>query len=127
MQRSKGRMTVFALTLGFFTLCLGGRAVAQQGHDFRICEGDFALCAASTCQPTGGKITVNVIGGGQRLSRNITAPARSLTVRPLPTSTEAIWTGRAHRRMIKSGHSIVRGFALPQGENGEACTTDELS
>ena len=57
-------MTVFALTLGFFTVCLGGRAVAQQGHDFRICEGDFALCAASTCQPTGGKITVNVIGGG---------------------------------------------------------------
>jgi hypothetical protein len=64
MQWSKGRMTVFALTLGFFTVCLGGRAVAQQGHDFRICEGDFALCAASTCQPTGGKITVNVIGGG---------------------------------------------------------------
>jgi hypothetical protein len=91
MQQSKGRLTVFALsivglvgpahggkckpawvhrvsvlaaTLGFFTLCLGGRAVAQQGHDYKICEGDFALCAASTCQPSGGSITVNVIGGG---------------------------------------------------------------
>ena len=58
------RASVLAAALGFFTLCLVGRAVAQQGHDFTICEGDFALCAASTCQPTGGSITVNVIGGG---------------------------------------------------------------
>jgi hypothetical protein len=26
-------------------------------HDFRYCPGDFALCAASTCTPTGGMIT----------------------------------------------------------------------
>jgi hypothetical protein len=58
------RASVLAATLGFFTLCLVGRAGAQQGHDFKICEGEFALCAASTCQPSGGKITVNVIGGG---------------------------------------------------------------
>jgi hypothetical protein len=57
------RASVLAAALGFFTLCLVGRAVAQ-GHDFKVCEGEFALCAASTCQPTGGKITVNVIGGG---------------------------------------------------------------
>ena len=58
------RASVLAAILGFCTLCLFGRAVAQQGHDFTICEGHFALCAASTCQPTGGSITVNVIGGG---------------------------------------------------------------
>ena len=58
------RVSALVATLGFFTLCLAGRAVAQQGHDFMICEGEFALCAASTCQPSGGKITVNVIGGG---------------------------------------------------------------
>jgi hypothetical protein len=57
------RAGVLAAALGFFALCLVGRAVAQ-GHDFKICEGEFALCAASTCTPTGGKITVNVIGGG---------------------------------------------------------------
>ena len=33
-------------------------------HAFQICRGYFALCAASTCQPTGKKITVNVSGDG---------------------------------------------------------------
>jgi hypothetical protein len=28
-------------------------------HKFRLCPGDFALCAASTCTPTGGTIVVN--------------------------------------------------------------------
>ena len=40
-----------------------GRAVAA-GHDFTICQGRFALCAASTCKATGKTIKVNVIGGG---------------------------------------------------------------
>ena len=40
-----------------------GRAFAN-GHDFQICDGRFALCAASTCTPTGKTIKVNVIGGG---------------------------------------------------------------
>ena len=39
------------------------RAVAA-GHDFTICQGRFALCAASTCKATGKNITVNVTGGG---------------------------------------------------------------
>jgi hypothetical protein len=39
-------------------------ASAAQAHDFRICSGYYALCAASTCQPTGKSITVNVSGGG---------------------------------------------------------------
>ena len=57
------RASVLAAALAFFTLCLAGQAVAQ-GHNLTLCEGQFALCAASTCQPTGEKITVNVIGGG---------------------------------------------------------------
>jgi hypothetical protein len=40
-----------------------GRAVAA-GHDFTICQGPFALCAASTCKATGNSITVNVTSGG---------------------------------------------------------------
>jgi hypothetical protein len=58
------RASLLAAIFGFCMLCLFGQAVAQQGHDFTICEGHFALCAASTCQPTGGSINVNVIGGG---------------------------------------------------------------
>ena len=30
----------------------------------RICKGEYALCAASICTPTGGTIAVNVPGGG---------------------------------------------------------------
>jgi hypothetical protein len=37
-----------------------GMALAQVTHDYRICAGDFALCAASTCTPQEGKtITPN--------------------------------------------------------------------
>src|SRR5262249_38501317 len=32
-------------------------------HDFRFCLGDFALCAASTCTPSGGTIAVNTATG----------------------------------------------------------------
>lgn len=32
-------------------------------HEFRICTGDFALCAASTCKPTGSTIEVNTATG----------------------------------------------------------------
>jgi hypothetical protein len=41
-----------------------GRA-SDSGHEFRICEGPFALCAASTCTATGRHIVVNVTGGGK--------------------------------------------------------------
>jgi hypothetical protein len=48
---------------------LGGAAVAERAaaapeHEFRICNGYYALCAASTCTPTGKTITVNLSGGG---------------------------------------------------------------
>jgi len=36
-------------------------------YDLQICEGEYALCAASTCTPTGHKIAVNVQGGGTAL------------------------------------------------------------
>jgi hypothetical protein len=50
--------------LAMAALCLGsGRAVAG-GHEFAICEGKFALCAASTCEATPDSIVVNVTGGG---------------------------------------------------------------
>jgi hypothetical protein len=39
--------------------------MAGDDHDFQICSGYFALCAASTCQPINHKtITVNVTGDG---------------------------------------------------------------
>jgi hypothetical protein len=37
---------------------------AESGHNFQFCNGYFALCAASTCSPTGQMIKVNVAGGG---------------------------------------------------------------
>jgi hypothetical protein len=55
--------------LGFGAILLvlaavGRSAVAQSGHELRFCSGYFALCAASTCKPTGRRIKVNVTGGG---------------------------------------------------------------
>jgi hypothetical protein len=48
------------------TSCLQGSSSAiAAGHDFQICQGQFALCAASTCKATRRFITVNVIGGGK--------------------------------------------------------------
>jgi hypothetical protein len=37
---------------------------AAEVFDFRICGGYFALCAASTCTPTGMQITVKIATGG---------------------------------------------------------------
>jgi hypothetical protein len=33
-------------------------------YGYTVCRGAYALCAASTCTPTGGTIEVNVSGGG---------------------------------------------------------------
>ena len=40
-----------------------GRA-AETAPDLQVCGGYFALCAASTCTPTGNQIAVNKITGG---------------------------------------------------------------
>jgi len=64
------------LPVGLLTLSLliswaaaGAAAPAASGlanllYNFQICDGAYALCAASTCTPTGGTIIVNVAGGG---------------------------------------------------------------
>src|SRR5215831_20309221 len=44
-----------------------GVARAADEHVFQICHGYFALCAASTCEPTHKKIRVNVSGDGTAL------------------------------------------------------------
>jgi hypothetical protein len=57
---------VFGLAAVFFVLALSpacpGRAA--EVFDFQICSGYFALCAASTCTPTGKQITVRTATGG---------------------------------------------------------------
>src|ERR1700732_4862997 len=37
---------------------------AAEVFDFQICGGDFSLCAASTCTPTGVQITGKIAHGG---------------------------------------------------------------
>jgi hypothetical protein len=70
----------------------------------------------------GGRSPSMSSAGVQRPSQNITAPARSLTAQPLPTSMEAICTGLAHRRMIKSGHSINLGRTFRRrSQTGASC------
>lgn len=60
MQRA---CLVCAVLIG--AIAAAARPASAQGsaHEFRICTGDFALCAASTCTPTGGTIEVNTASG----------------------------------------------------------------
>ena len=57
---------VFSLVsvLLVFALPTASPGRAQEVYDFHICGGYFALCAASTCIPTGGQITVRTATGG---------------------------------------------------------------
>jgi hypothetical protein len=74
--------TRIAFPLLLTLLCLSWTdrfAAAQDGHDFQICEGSFALCAASTCTPTGNKIRVN---GPSACFLRPTAHAQSFPVTP---------------------------------------------
>lgn len=69
VARRVRRVTLVEAGFGVAAMILAGAASdrcasAAQAHDFRICSGYYALCAASTCQPTGKSITVNVSGGG---------------------------------------------------------------
>ena len=65
-HKAVSRLKIMSGLLSILMVCLpfGRVAVAADGHEYRPCWGYFALCAASTCTPTGGTITVNVIGGG---------------------------------------------------------------
>lgn len=42
----------------------GSTAPSGALYGYQVCRGSYALCAASTCTPTGGTIEVNVSGGG---------------------------------------------------------------
>jgi hypothetical protein len=53
---------VSAVLLAFAPPAHPGRAA--EVYDFQICRGYFALCAASTCTPTGKQITVRTATGG---------------------------------------------------------------
>ena len=65
--------------IGFFVMLCTTLAAAAAGagsapggpinllYNLQICEGKYALCAASTCMPTGGTIAVNVASGGTAL------------------------------------------------------------
>jgi hypothetical protein len=56
------RLISLASLIGALVAVSSGMALAQSSsvpHEFRICLGDFALCAASTCTPDGNKIKVN--------------------------------------------------------------------
>jgi hypothetical protein len=68
MDTMKHQLPCSVLAL-FVALIIPLAAAAQEGssvpHDYRICPGDFALCAASICTPDGNKIRVNVNGTGK--------------------------------------------------------------
>jgi hypothetical protein len=55
--------TLLGLSAAVIVLSPSSR-VAAAGHDFKICTGPYALCAASTCTLTQQMITVNVTAGG---------------------------------------------------------------
>jgi hypothetical protein len=61
-----GLAAVFSLFAPPTVKSAGGAetAGAAEVYDFQICRGYFALCAASTCTPTGGLITVKTAAGG---------------------------------------------------------------
>jgi hypothetical protein len=55
------RLISLASLIAAIVAVSSGMALAQSTvpHEFRICTGDFALCAASTCTLDGNQITVN--------------------------------------------------------------------
>jgi hypothetical protein len=68
-SRSRGgaRLAQALFALGALVLgcsVIGDRSAVARDHDLRICSGYYALCAASTCKPTGKMITVHVSDGG---------------------------------------------------------------
>jgi hypothetical protein len=63
-QPSALATAVFGLSTMILACSATDRAASAAEHDIRICTGYYALCAASTCKPTGRTISVNVSGGG---------------------------------------------------------------
>jgi hypothetical protein len=68
-SRSRGSSRLAQAIFGLGSLVLACSAISDRSavardHDLRICGGYYALCAASTCKPTGKMITVNASSGG---------------------------------------------------------------
>ena len=57
---------VFGLAAAFLALAPPAAHPTQAAdvYDYQFCSGYFALCAASTCTPTGKQITVRTAAGG---------------------------------------------------------------
>lgn len=69
LNRPHKAVSRLKIILGLWSILMvcslfGRVAVATAGHHYEFCNGYFALCAASTCSPTGGTVTVNVTSGG---------------------------------------------------------------
>ena len=68
-RQAVSRNTFSKIVLGLAAVLLLFAPTARSGgaaevYDFQICHGYFALCAASTCTPTGKQITVKTATGG---------------------------------------------------------------
>lgn len=76
MRLSKeSKESVLSLVAALVMLAILSPAAFGQNHDFRICAGDYALCAASICTPTGGQILVNTATGKSSFpAANCTCP-----------------------------------------------------
>src|SRR5436309_6340296 len=65
------KKSVLALSVLSLAILFSASARAQSGLDnfsnlyfgYQTCQGLFALCASSTCTPTGGTVDVHVAGG----------------------------------------------------------------
>lgn len=60
---AKVAFAVAVIFLAFAPATVRAEGTAES-YDFKICRRYFALCAASTCKPTGGQITVRTATGG---------------------------------------------------------------
>ena len=70
---------------------------AAEVYDFQICHGYFALCAASTCKPTGGQITVRTATGG-----TATFPGGGLYVSGHSRSVDCQLGRGQHARLLRA-------------------------
>jgi hypothetical protein len=65
-QLAKVVLGVTAIFLAFAPATTRAGGAATANPDLQLCQGYFALCAASTCTRTGRQIAVNTINGGTR-------------------------------------------------------------
>ncbi len=106
-HKAVSRLKIISGLCSLLMICspFGRIAAAESGHHYKFCRGYFALCAASTCTPTGGTITVNVIGGGTAVfpEADCTCPifygraladvnGGTMTGSCTPPSTDELWS-----------------------------------